>query len=281
MAKTFLFLRYLQLAKPTIKWHTAKKWNYKRNKFISSYYPTKRFQGYIQLAKPIKKIIWNKEKRIGKDDKSLLGLVKPFKWWNQVKIMGDAIRPEQSRIPKKFAKLVPEKTFRTIYQGIDHKKKYKLKARVFKRTIFLNSWKPGRSRKWYYRFPRQVAKMLPNSSEDFKFGRIYITYKHNNTFMTVTTQNPSNVLCVMNAGQSGYRGPKRSTTVAREAVARETAERAVSLNIRVVDLYFNIIGKVYWYIIKGLMEKEIFVRALILKKPKPHGYIRPKKERRL
>ncbi len=78
-----------------------------------------------------------------------------------------------------------------------------------------------------------------------------------------------------------FKGPKRSSNLAREMVAKDVAMQATKRNFKVVDVLFRSnIGRIYFFIMKGLSQAKLIVRMLIKQKQHGHGYIRPKKERR-
>jgi ribosomal protein S11 len=204
--------------------------------------------------------------------------LKSFRWWKHSRL----IQSSYEKLPRH--RLLPhwvKPKVKTIFQGIKHKKIPILKARVFKRTIFFVDWKRTRGAKWYLKYPWRMDQATAQEKTEWRLGRIYVTFKHNNTFMTLTAENPSRVHYTTNAGLVGYKGPKKATVFAREHVAKDVSEAAFQKNFLLVDLYLNMVGRVYWYLIKGLNEYNITVRSIIMKKQKAHGFIRPKKERRI
>jgi ribosomal protein S11 len=210
--------------------------------------------------------------------KTALAKLKSFRWWKHSRL----IQPSYAKLPRhRFLPHWIKPRVKTILQGIKHKKVRRLKARVFKRTIFLVGWKRTRGTKWYRKYLWKMDKIADQDNIEWRLGRIYVTFKHNNTFMTLTGENPSRVYYATNAGIVGYKGPKKATVFAREHVAKDVSEAAYQHNFLLVDLYLNLVGRVYWYLIKGLNEYNISVRAIVMKKQKAHGFIRPKKERRI
>jgi ribosomal protein S11 len=213
-----------------------------------------------------------------KERSTRLSRLKPFKWWTHSRL----IQPSYEKLPRhRFLPHWIKPKLKTIFQGIKRKKVRRLKARVFKRTIFLVDWKRIRGAKWYRKYPWRMDQTTAQERTEWRLGRIYVTFKHNNTFMTLTGENPSRVHYTTNAGLVGYKGPKKATVFAREHVAKDVSEAAYQKNFLLVDLYLNMVGRVYWYLIKGLNEYDITVRSIIMKKQKAHGFIRPKKERRI
>jgi hypothetical protein len=69
-------------------------------------------------------------------------------------------------------------------------------------------------------------------------------------------------------------------------VAKNIGQIAMEKDMKLVDVYLNNLGKVYYNVLKGLINptgnknRKLTVRWLVLNKNKGHGTIRPKKARR-
>jgi len=222
-------------------------------------------------------------------------LINPQRWWTSIRKIKKSLKKVRQRRPRLlqrhhrrdiYAKpwWMQKKKFRSIADAPKVKIRHYLRSRVFRRTFFVKAWRPQHLRKTMFnQFVNQVKHVHRNDEAyyGFKVGKLFINCKPNNTFLTLTTRNPGMILYTVNAGQVGYTGPKRGTTSAREEVAAEMARYATEANVRVVDIYTKLFGKVFWYLMKGFIENKLHVRSFVLKKLKGHGYIRPKKERRL
>jgi hypothetical protein len=129
---------------------------------------------------------------------------------------------------------------------------------------------------------------IPLSERSFSFGRVYLTYRRRNTFITINKivedylSTKERVVFKSSCGLLEYVGPKRSTFHARVSVAKTASTYLAEQQFTSVDIIFpSGIGRVFTRLIRAMNEQQIHVRYLILTKRKAHGLSRRKKQRRL
>jgi len=128
----------------------------------------------------------------------------------------------------------------------------------------------------------------PLSKRFFSFGRVYLTHRRRNSFITINrvTEDTLNiqerVVFKSSCGLLEYIGPKRSTFHARLSVAKSASSFLAEQQFTSVDIIFpSGIGRVFTRLIRALNEEQIYVRYLIVPKRRAHGLNRKKKIRRL
>jgi ribosomal protein S11 len=128
----------------------------------------------------------------------------------------------------------------------------------------------------------------PLSERTFSFGRIYITYRRRNTFITINKlyqrhlSSRERVVFKTSCGLIDYKGPKRTTLHAKLEVAKKASAFLTKNHFTSVDIVFcSGIARIFKRVIRALNEKEIYVRYLIISRRRSHGFLRKKKKRRL
>jgi len=80
---------------------------------------------------------------------------------------------------------------------------------------------------------------------------------------------------------TGYTGPKRTTKLGRESVAKAAVAFLYNNQFTCVDLIFTKhLGRFFSFIIRGLLLYPIFIRHIYISKRRSHGFTRLKKIRR-
>src|SRR3989344_6619668 len=72
-------------------------------------------------------------------------------------------------------------------------------------------------------------------------GRAYVQATYNNTLITLTDAQ-GNVIASASAGQSGFRGPKKSTPYAAGIIAKAVVEKVKEYQLRQVDVFVKGVG---------------------------------------
>jgi len=132
----------------------------------------------------------------------------------------------------------------------------------------------------------------PLSERSFYFGRVYLTLRRRNTFVTINTVNQQmfryyhktyeHVRYKVSCGLLGYAGPKRRTFHARMEVVKSAASFLGDNNFTSVDMIFpSGIKRFLRRFVRVLCESHLYVRYLICPKMKSHGFTRKKKLKRL
>ena len=111
-------------------------------------------------------------------------------------------------------------------------------------------------------------------------GRAYVQSTFNNTLITLTDPN-GNVLAWASAGQSGFKGSRKSTPYAAQIAAETAARRAMEHGLRQVDCFVKGPGSGREAAIRALQASGIIVLSITDSTPVPHNGCRPPKRRRV
>jgi small subunit ribosomal protein S11 len=111
-------------------------------------------------------------------------------------------------------------------------------------------------------------------------GRAYVQSTFNNTLITLT--DPSgNVLSWASAGQSGFKGSRKSTPYAAQIAAEGAARRAMEHGLRQVEVFVKGPGSGREAAIRALQSSGLLVLSIKDSTPVPHNGCRPPKRRRV
>ena len=138
------------------------------------------------------------------------------------------------------------------------------------------------------RWKKNVNKFTLLSYRAFLFGRVYVSNKRRNTFITITKAIEDSkkllekVAYKSSCGLQSFTGPKRKTYHARLSVAEAARDFLAEKEYTSIDIIFSsgknrILRKLY----KILKKKHIAIRYLVAPKRRAHGITRRKKPRRL
>jgi small subunit ribosomal protein S11 len=111
-------------------------------------------------------------------------------------------------------------------------------------------------------------------------GRAYVQSTFNNTQITLTDPN-GNVLAWASAGQSGFKGSRKSTPYAAQIAAEGAARRAMEHGLRQVDVLVKGPGSGREAAIRALQSSGLIVLSIKDSTPVPHNGCRPPKRRRV
>ena len=111
-------------------------------------------------------------------------------------------------------------------------------------------------------------------------GRAYVQSTFNNTLITLTDPN-GNVLSWASAGQSGFKGSRKSTPFAAQLAAEAAAKRAMDHGVRKVDVMVKGPGSGRETAIRSIQNVGIEVTGIKDVTPVPHNGCRPPKRRRM
>src|SRR6476660_5448707 len=120
---------------------------------------------------------------------------------------------------------------------------------------------------------RRERKMVPR-------GQVYVQSSFNNTIVTLTDPQ-GNVLAWGSAGQSGFKGSRKSTPYAAQITAEGAARRAMEHGLRQVDVYVKGPGSGREAAIRALQSSGLIVLSIKDATPVPHNGCRPPKRRRV
>ena len=120
---------------------------------------------------------------------------------------------------------------------------------------------------------KRERKMVPR-------GQAYIQSTFNNTMVTITDPN-GNVLAWGSAGESGFKGSRKSTPYAAQMAAEGAARRAMEHGLRQIDVYVKGPGSGREAAIRSLQAAGLTINSITDVTPVPHNGCRPPKRRRV
>ncbi|MCL2887723.1 MAG: 30S ribosomal protein S11 [Elusimicrobia bacterium] len=112
------------------------------------------------------------------------------------------------------------------------------------------------------------------------FGTAHIFCSFNNTIITIT-DDKGNTLIWSSAGSHGFKGSKKSTPFAAQICCSKTAEKAVSLGMREVNVKVCGPGQGRETAVRALQAAGLNVASIKDVTPIPHNGCRPPKARRV
>jgi small subunit ribosomal protein S11 len=111
-------------------------------------------------------------------------------------------------------------------------------------------------------------------------GKAYVQSTFNNTLITLTDPN-GNVLSWASAGQSGFKGSRKSTPYAAQIAAEGAARRAMEHGLRQVEVLVKGPGGGREAAVRALQSSGLMVLSIKDATPVPHNGCRPPKRRRV
>ncbi len=123
------------------------------------------------------------------------------------------------------------------------------------------------------RSKRNVAKNIP-------YGQAHIYATFNNSIISMTDQS-GNVVTWSSAGNSGFKGSRKSTPYAARMAATAAAESAQEHGMKEVDVFVKGPGPGREAAIRAIQSSGLKVRSITDVTPVPHNGVRPPKKRRV
>ena len=111
-------------------------------------------------------------------------------------------------------------------------------------------------------------------------GRAYIKSSFNNTIVTLTDPN-GNVVAQATAGQTGFKGSRKSTPFAAQLAGEAAARRAQEHGMQTIEVFVRGTGSGREAAIRALQATGLDVTAIRDVTPIPHNGCRPPKRRRV
>lgn len=124
-----------------------------------------------------------------------------------------------------------------------------------------------------------VAKKKKEKKNVYE-GNVYIQATFNNTIITITDIN-GNAISWASSGGLGFRGAKKSTPFAAQAVTETAANKALNVGLREVHVFVKGPGVGRESAIRQLGALGLKVRTINDVTPIPHNGCRPPKARRI
>ncbi|HBK34442.1 MAG: 30S ribosomal protein S11 [Candidatus Uhrbacteria bacterium GW2011_GWE2_40_58] len=111
-------------------------------------------------------------------------------------------------------------------------------------------------------------------------GCAYVQATYNNTIVTLTDLN-GNTLAWSSAGNSGFKGPKKSTPYAASIIVKNVAERVKDVGLKELNVYIKGVGAGRDSAIRALNANGFHILSIKDMTPLPHNGCRPSKPRRV
>lgn len=111
-------------------------------------------------------------------------------------------------------------------------------------------------------------------------GQAHILSTFNNTIVTITDPQGA-VVCWSSAGQSGFKGSRKSTPYAAQVTAESAARKAMENGMRSIEVFVKGPGSGRESAIRSLQAVGLTVTAITDVTPIPHNGCRPPKRRRV
>lgn len=111
-------------------------------------------------------------------------------------------------------------------------------------------------------------------------GQAHVLSTFNNTIVTITDPQGA-VVCWASAGQSGFKGSRKSTPYAAQVTADTAARKAMENGMRSIEVYVKGPGSGREAAIRSLQSAGLQVTAITDVTPIPHNGCRPPKRRRV
>lgn len=111
-------------------------------------------------------------------------------------------------------------------------------------------------------------------------GKVYVTASFNNTLVTMT-DNEGNTLCWSSAGNSGFKGTRKSTPYAATTAVEKVVKKAKEEHgIQEVEIYLRGPGQGRDAALRAVRAAGLRISMIADMTPIPHNGVRPKKKRR-
>lgn len=111
-------------------------------------------------------------------------------------------------------------------------------------------------------------------------GQAHILSTFNNTIVTITDPQGA-VICWSSAGQTGFKGSRKSTPYASQITAENVARKAMENGMRSVEVFVKGPGSGREAAIRSLQAAGLTVISITDVTPIPHNGCRPPKRRRV
>jgi small subunit ribosomal protein S11 len=114
----------------------------------------------------------------------------------------------------------------------------------------------------------------------FSSGQVHILATFNNTIVTVT-DTQGNAVTSASAGQSGFKGSRKSTPFAARVAAEQAMKNAQQFGLQEVQIFVKGPGPGRENAIRAVQAAGVRVTSITDVTPVPHNGCRPPKKRRV
>ncbi|MEI8165087.1 MAG: 30S ribosomal protein S11 [Chloroflexales bacterium] len=111
-------------------------------------------------------------------------------------------------------------------------------------------------------------------------GQAHVLSTFNNTIVTITDPQGA-VVCWASAGQSGFKGSRKSTPYAAQVTADTAARKAMENGMRSLEVFVKGPGSGREAAVRSLQSAGLQVSSITDVTPIPHNGCRPPKRRRV
>lgn len=111
-------------------------------------------------------------------------------------------------------------------------------------------------------------------------GRIYVTATFNNSLVSITNDN-GDLISWSSAGNSGFKGTRKSTPYAASLAVENAAKKALSLGLKSVDVFIKGPGSGRDSSLRAIKSAGFSITSIADITPIPHNGPRAKKKRRV
>ncbi|MEI6179128.1 MAG: 30S ribosomal protein S11 [Chloroflexales bacterium] len=111
-------------------------------------------------------------------------------------------------------------------------------------------------------------------------GQAHVLSTFNNTIVTITDPHGA-VVCWASAGQSGFKGSRKSTPYAAQVTADTVARKAMENGMRALEVFVKGPGSGREAAVRSLQSAGLQVTSITDVTPIPHNGCRPPKRRRV
>lgn len=126
----------------------------------------------------------------------------------------------------------------------------------------------------------KISKTKKTAVRDITSGRVYVTATFNNTLVTIT-DNKGNTIAWSSAGESGFKGARKSTPFAAITAVEKVANKAKLMGMTSVEVYIKGPGSGRDAAIRALKGAGMNISMIADVTPVPHNGTRAKKKRRV
>lgn len=112
------------------------------------------------------------------------------------------------------------------------------------------------------------------------YGVAHVQSTFNNTVITITDQEGQTV-CWSSAGTAGFKGARKGTPFAAQLAAKEVANKARELGVRLIDVRVKGPGSGRESAIRSLQTSGLEIRSIRDVTPIPHNGCRVRRRRRV
>lgn len=125
-----------------------------------------------------------------------------------------------------------------------------------------------------------AVKTKKKNIQPISKGCIYVHATFNNTIITIT--GPSgNVISWSSAGESGFKGTKKSTPFAAQSAVKNALTKASEYNMQSANVFISGIGNGRDAALRAIVQNGVEINLIKDITPLPHNGVRAKKPRRV